>query len=279
MVAGHPGKVEAATPAGLQRQRTPEENLVQPGGGRKGRVGQNGVLVAGRMVGGAAEAEGLGEERGQPRPPVVEIPRHQTGGAGIEGGELLAAHQDPHLPGPLLEGKPQMQIENRQRAGWIAGQGQLGEEAAAPFAVLDGQVDIAGAEYGIAAQGGVAVHPLLEPDVEAQGVVRIAEPLGQHLGQVQFPGAGHPDIHLLKQNEIGVVVGDDLGDALGQEAAVNTDGPVDVVRKNPKFHDGLPPLLPHYRPTAFRTQPFPAPQRSPSSGLTTPRPPRLRTWV
>ena len=99
-----------------------------------------------------------------------------------------------------------------------------------------GQVNIALTDDGIAAQGGVAVHPLAQLDVQPHGIIGIIAQLGQFLGQIQLPRTGHPHVHLLQQNDIGIVMVQDRGDALRTKPPVNPDGPVDIIGQNPKIH-------------------------------------------
>jgi hypothetical protein len=57
----------------------------------------------------------------------------------------------------------------------------------------------------------------------------IPETVGQFLGQVQTPGARHPYIHFLQQDDIGIMVCQYRGNALRTETAVKPDAPVDII--------------------------------------------------
>ena len=87
---------------------------------------------------------------------------------------------------------------------------------------------------GKPAQGGVAVAPLAQGDVVADRQVRVSESLGQLAREVQLARARHALVHLLQQDDVGLVVRDDADDPLGTEAPVDPDRAVDVVGEDPQ---------------------------------------------
>jgi len=108
--------------------------------------------------------------------------------------------------------------------------------AAAPLADPHGEIDVPLALDRPPAQGGVAVAALPEGHVVADGVVLVVEGLGELPPEVELARAGRPLVHLLQHHDIRVVVADDRSDPLRTEAAVDTDGAVDVVAENPNLH-------------------------------------------
>ena len=79
--------------------------------------------------------------------------------------------------------------------------------------------------------------------------VREAERYGQLLGEIELARARRPVVHLLKKDDVGVVVMENGDDALGPEAPVDADGAVNVVgdesdlqeRCSPRFRGTVRP--------------------------------------
>ena len=69
----------------------------------------------------------------------------------------------------------------------------------------------------------------------ASGVMGIVKHLGQLLGHVLFAGSGYAVVNLLQQHDISVVVVQNFSDALGLEASVQADGPVNIVGEDFEF--------------------------------------------
>src|SRR4030095_457015 len=108
--------------------------------------------------------------------------------------------------------------------------------AAAPAHEADREVDVALAPYRPATERGVAVAPLAHPHVVADREVLEAERLRQLAREVQLARARRALVDLLEHRDVGVVVLDDRGDALGAEAAVDADRAVDVVGEDAESH-------------------------------------------
>ena len=87
-----------------------------------------------------------------------------------------------------------------------------------------------------ARQQQVAVAPFLQPDVELVEVGGGVEGLDELAGLVVVPRSRHVPVHLLKADQVRVLVLDDLDHPLETVAAVTTaDAFVDVITK--KSHD------------------------------------------
>ena len=108
--------------------------------------------------------------------------------------------------------------------------------AAAALQEADRQVDVALALDREAAERRVAVAALAQRDVVADREVLVAERLRQLAAEVELARARRAVVHLLQQRDVGVVVADDRGHALRQEAAVDADRAVDVVGQDPQSH-------------------------------------------
>ena len=61
----------------------PVEYLVETVGWREGREGENGILITAAMIGSTTEIENFRKNRRQSAPPVIKIPRNQTGRFGV----------------------------------------------------------------------------------------------------------------------------------------------------------------------------------------------------
>jgi len=67
----------------------------------------------------------------------------------------------------------------------------------------------------------------------AEGEVGVVERLGELPGEVQLPRPRHSLVDLLEEDQVGAVVGEDAGDPLRPEPAIDPDRPVDVVGDDP----------------------------------------------
>src|ERR1700681_4049323 len=101
--------------------------------------------------------------------------------------------------------------------------------AAADPALRQRQVDVPLADDGKTAQGGVAVAPLLQADIVAEGEMRVAGASGQLCGEIELPRAGCSLVDLLEHHHVRFIVTQDLDDTLRPKPAVDADGAVDVV--------------------------------------------------
>ena len=81
---------------------------------------------------------------------------------------------------------------------------------------------------GVAGQDGVAVllgldrHGGVEVDGHRQAV-------GDRLGLIDVAGAGAADVQLLQADDVGLMLGDDAGDAVDVQLAIDADAAMDVV--------------------------------------------------
>ena len=110
---------------------------------------------------------------------------------------------------------------------------------APPLAIPDRQIDISLALDGKPAQGRIAVPSFAQADVVAEGPVWIAQPFCQVLGQMQLSRPWHSFVDLLQQGDVGVVIFQDLCDAIRSEAAIDTNRPMDVVGGQAEPHDTI----------------------------------------
>ena len=211
----------------------------EPCGKKDGKVAIARSLV-GVAAGGGAEAEQVHEEGPQQRAPVVVVAGHDRGHAEGQRGELARAGEEGHLALPLAGGEPEVQVEDLEPARLPGRRPDRDARvlAAAAAQEADRQVDVPLALDRPAAQGRVPVPPLAQRDVVADRVVLVAERAGQLLPEVQLARAGRPVVHLLEDGDVGVVVAEDGRHALGAEAAVDTDGAVDVVGQDAQPHGG-----------------------------------------
>ena len=187
--------------------------------------------MTGLQIGGAAQTHALHEQRPQARQPVVEVTADDAGTALIDLGELLRAQQQTGLALALLGGESEMQIENFQPEWRLASSADLdgGVLTAAPLQITDGEIDIAFADDGMAAQGGVAVAALAQTDVVPRGVIGVIERRGQFPGHVLLPGARRSFVDFLQEHDVRIVVAENADDAFGLKAPVEADGAMDVV--------------------------------------------------
>src|SRR5262245_22596816 len=116
VVARHARDLQPAGAGAGELQGAAEVDAVEPPLGRERRVGAQGAVAAGLAVGGALEAQAVGEARAQQRAPAVEVPPHQGRHLRREIPELGARGQELHLPDPLAGGEPEVEVEDLQVA-------------------------------------------------------------------------------------------------------------------------------------------------------------------
>jgi hypothetical protein len=109
--------------------------------------------------------------------------------------------------------------------------------AAPSLAIADCQIDVPLTLDGVPTQGGVAVPALAKTDVVTDRPIRVTQLFCQVLCEVELSRSGDSFIDLLEQNDVGAVIGQDCGDAIGSETTIHTDRPVDVVGGNPQSHE------------------------------------------
>ena len=62
------------------------------------------------------------------------------------------------------------------------------------------------------------------------GIVRVVDQLSQLSSQIEPLGTRRPIVHLLQQDQIGIVVIKDVGNSIEPKTPVDADGAVYVVR-------------------------------------------------
>jgi hypothetical protein len=67
-------------------------------------------------------------------------------------------------------------------------------------------------------------------------MVGITGGFGHFFGKIKVPGAGNTNVNLLQKYNVSLVVREHLGNSIGLETTVHTDGPVHIVRKDPDPH-------------------------------------------
>src|SRR5258708_3613383 len=243
MVAGHAGQAESAAPAREEAQRAAVVDPVQAALGEEGRKGSARPPRRAIAAGGGAKGEPIQEDRLQLRAPVIEVAPHETRHIRGESGELPRPREHAHLVLPLAGGEAQVQVEDLQRMASAirAEDGNAGVLAPPPLAGAHREVDVALALDRVAAQGGVPVAALPQGDVMADGQVAIAQPSRQFTGQVHLPGARHPLVHLLQEDDVGIMGLEDAGDPFRSKAAIHTNGPMDVVAEHAQSHGPADP--------------------------------------
>lgn len=131
-----------------------------------------------------------------------------------------------------------MEIEHLELADeGVRGHLQSGVLTPPSFLGSDRQVEVAAPENRESAEGRIAVASFSQGHIVTDRVEWIACALGDLLGEVEFSGAWSPLVDLLKKDDVGIVVLEDLDDPLGTEATIDTDSAMNVVAQHAKMHE------------------------------------------
>jgi hypothetical protein len=179
------------------------------------------------------------EETAETAIDVVEITAYDQRCVMVQASERMASKELLQLGASFELREAQVHVEEVNSAiGVVVPNTQLGVEDTALFAPTDREVDVVGSHQRPPAQNGVAI--LTAPanlDVGEPCAVLEPEEVAE---QFDLPVAARPArafIHLLEEDQVGVVVGDSLAHPLGPVAAVDApDALVDVVAEDTELH-------------------------------------------
>ena len=237
VVAGDAREFAAAGVQVLAVEGSAPEEFVERADRRVGRKSEDGLTAA--VLAPGVEAGGLdaGSEE-QLIAPVVGVAAEDHPVLRAQIAERAGVEEPRDLLGPLAGREAEMPIEDVQRPAPVRELEPRVERVAA-LAPADPQLEVSPLDDRDAREGGVAVGA----DGENVGLRPrrpwIVRGLRQHVIEEEIARARGAAIHLLQQDDVGLVVAQHLDHPLRIEASVLADAAVDVPGEEAQAHPGL----------------------------------------